>query len=888
MPTEPVSSTALGVLISLGNVAVWLGLASAVTCLVLYWVAMIRSLRHPAPAAPEPETSGKKKGKAGGAARAAAERSQAATERVGLWARRFFYATSACFVVGAVCLWSLILRQDYLVQYVWKNSNSHLPFGYRFASFWSNQEGTFLLWGLYNTVLGGVFLWKSRADERWVMPFFTLVNVSLFSLLAFMNPFWLHSPEDIRKGLGANVGPEALAFLPQNFGQHVAYYMGWAKYWAIKDGKGLNESLQNFWMVIHPPTLFVGYSSMMLPAAFAMGALMKRDYDGWVVRAMPWLLFSWTVLGLGIFLGAYWAYETLGWGGYWSWDPVENSSILPWVLGTALLHGLIAQRNRGNYKQANLFLGLTAGTMIFLSSFLVRSGVLSETSVHAFASPQGSVFGILLGVLILWFVVSLAIWIWRFKDIQSEIAYDTTWERHFGFFLGIIVLTSVAVIITFGVFFVPVVLTKGFGLKQISIEYKFYNQALVPVMLVTVVLMALTPLMPWRRAREEARPLKTFDKVMLGLVALTAAFFMFGAVRAFLGGPGNHDAAAPFPTGVNDLAYLGLAIMIGLALVTTFVCAARARRGGFLNTGPWVAHAGFLVLLFGVVFTSRFNRVFPIEGLKIGEVARLENGDLVLGREWRFLGERPPANRFDRSRMLVEMKNGSETFVFDPKIFISKQNERGEMMAWPVIKSEGMNDVYVSPSGIVPKMIDGAENLARNKPVQLLLSEPGEPEKKATVVFQDLDMAEFQKAISGDLSGAPTIYANVDVTVDGQTHRVRPGMLIAMNEGKPEFKPAGFGWIPGTDRIIAMADIGLDPKNVTTTLVTAVPTASFQVLYVPGIQILWWGCYIMIAGAAMCFRRRSLLARRTATVDASATARKPAGGVPALEPAGAE
>lgn len=887
MQTEPVSSAALGLFVTLGNLAVWLGLGCAVLCLVLYWVAMVRSLRQPASAA-APESTGKK-GKPARASQASSA-AEAKTDRIGLWARRLFYATSGCFIVGAICLWALIFRQDYLVQYVWKNSNSHLPLGYRFASFWSNQEGTFLLWGLYNTALGSVFIWKARSDERWVMPFFTLVNVSLFALLVFMNPFWLHSPEDIRRGLGASASPEMLSFLPTTFSQHVAYYLGWGKYWLIRDGKGLNESLQNFWMVIHPPTLFVGYSSMMVPAACAMGALMRRDYDSWVVRAMPWLMFSWTILGLGIFLGAYWAYETLGWGGYWSWDPVENSSILPWVVGTALIHGLVAQRNRGNYKQANLFLGLTAGTMVFLSSFLVRSGVLSETSVHAFASPQGSVFATLAGVLVLWFVASLAIWIWRFKDIQGEIAYETTWERHFGFFLGMIVLSATAVVITFGVFFVPVILTKGFGAKM-SLDFKFYNQALVPVMFVTVLLMALTPLMPWRRAREEARPLKTFDKVMLGLVALTTVFFMVGAVRAWLGGPSNHDPAVPFPQGVNDLAYLPFGILTGLALVTTFVCMARARRGGWLNTGPWVAHAGFLIILFGVVFTSRFNRVYPVEGLKMGEVATKENGQLILDREWRFIGERPAANPQDRDRMLIEMKKGSETFVFDPKIFISKQNEQAQMMAWPVIKSEGLNDVYVSPNVVAPKMIDGAENLAKEKPVQLSLSEPGQPVKKATVVLQGLDMSEFQKAVRGEITGAPTIYAEVDVTVDGQTHRVKPGMVIAMEDGKPQFRPAGFGWIPGTDRIIAMADLGLNPQNVTATLVTAVPTASFQILYVPGIQILWWGCYLMIIGAGMCFRRRSLLARRPVAAEAPApkiAPRKPAAGVPAPEPAGAE
>lgn len=877
----PVSSSLLGLLITLGNLSVWLGLTSAVLCVAFYWASMIRGVRRPATA--EAAAGGKKGGKPAAAA------NPDALDRPGLWGRRFFYVTSAFFVLGSLCLWALIFRQDYIVHYIWKNSNSHLAPGFRFASFWSDQQGTFFLWGLLNTALGGVLLWKARSDERWVMPFFTLVNVSLFALLAFMNPFWLHSPNDIKNGMGATATPEMLAFLPNTQMEHLAYYFGWGKYWPIRDGKGLNESLQNFWMVIHPPTLFVGYASMMVPAAFALGALMRRDYDTWVVRAAPWLLFSWTILGLGIFLGAYWAYETLGWGGYWSWDPVENSSIIPWVVGTALIHGLLGQRNRGNYKQANLFLGAMAGTSVLLGSFLVRSGVLSETSVHAFASPQASVFNILLAVLIAYFAMSVAIWMWRYKDIQSEIAYDTVWERHFGFFLGMIVLSATAVVIIFGVFFIPVILPMVMK-NKITIPYTFYNQALIPVMFVTVVLMALTPLMPWRKAREDAKPLRVLDKVVLGLTALTSLFFIGAAIRAWVGGFKLHAPGEPFPTAVNDLAYLAFMLMIGVALIPTLHSMWRSRRGGWMNAGPWVAHLGFLVMLFGVVYTSRFNRVYPVDGLRVGDVARDEKGDLILNREFRFTGERAAANPQDRERMLIEMRKGSFTRIFDPKIFISKQNERGEGMAWPQIHNEGINDIYIAPAGVTPKPIDGVESLEKEKPVQLSLADAGEPDKKGTLVFHGLDMAEFQKAVSGQLSGAPTLYADISMTVDSQTHKLRPGILIAMKDGQPEFRPTQHAWIPGMNRVVALADLKLNPEKLQATFVTAVPQASFQVLYVPGIQILWWGCYIMILGAGMCWRRRAALAARPATVkqaEPAAPARKPAR-TPAPEPAGAE
>ena len=159
----PFSSPLLGVLITTGNLAVWIGLLSAVLCVVFYWVTMIRNMRRPAEQAIETEP-GKKGGKR---AAVSTDPYAAKTERWGIWARRLFYATGFCFFLGAICLWTLILRQEYTVQYIWKNSNSHLNPFYRFASFWGDQDGTFFLWGMYNTIIGGMLLWNARQDERW-------------------------------------------------------------------------------------------------------------------------------------------------------------------------------------------------------------------------------------------------------------------------------------------------------------------------------------------------------------------------------------------------------------------------------------------------------------------------------------------------------------------------------------------------------------------------------------------------------------------------------------------------------------------------------------------------------------------------------------------------
>ncbi|MBM3458238.1 MAG: hypothetical protein FJX77_06870, partial [Armatimonadetes bacterium] len=760
------SSPFLGLGVTLGNLAIWLGLGSALLAVGFYWAAMLRAMRRPTPVvSPDQpiENGGERKKRAG---RAGKNGSHAATppdpyerrtEQLGLWGRRAFLVTCLCTVVGSLCLWSLILTQQYSLHYIWKNSNNALAFGYRFASFWGDQEGTFFLWGLYNTGLGLVLLRRAREDERWVMPFFGLVNVSLFSLLSFMNPFWFEDPAGIREMLTREQAPaEVMGLLPSGFWEQLSYYFGWAKYLKMLDGKGLNESLQNPWMVIHPPTLFLGYSSLMIPASYALGALMRRDYDGWATRAASWLTFAWGILGTGIFLGAYWAYETLGWGGYWSWDPVENSSIIPWLTGTALLHGLIAQRVRGNYKQANLFLGVMLGVSVLLGSFLVRSGVLSEVSVHSFASPQQSVFWTLVAALTIWFLLGMGIWFWRYRDIQGEIAYENVWERHFGFFLGLIVLSAIALIVTFGVT-LPVWGPWLRGGEKASVEYTFYNKALLPVIFMTVLLMGITPLMPWRKVREDAglKPIALGVLIGMGVVGL---FFLFAALYAWQGG---------FTT-QNDPAYLAFGLMVVLALIPNFQFLFRSTRAGILQTGPWLAHIGFILMLGGVVVTSRFNTTQMVTKLEMGQSVR------ILGREFSFQGQRAPSGPADRDRLLIDMKMPDGKVIhFAPKLFISKQDRANpQTMAWPEIRHEWFGglwgDLYVSPSGVDLSNMAGVKELHKEEPAVIKVQRRStDPEEEVSVIFHGLDTAELQREMKQQTGKPAKIYGLLTVEIAG-------------------------------------------------------------------------------------------------------------------------
>ena len=220
--------------------------------------------------------------------------------------RAYFTFTVLTFILAGLLLYQ-ILAHDFRIEYVYDYSSTDLPFFLLLSTFWAGQVGTFLLWLLFTAVVGLFIYRRDDSFSSAVMFYYMLAVLFLLTLLAVRSPFRM------------------LPFTPV-------------------EGKGLNPLLQNFWMVIHPPIVFLGYAMLTVPFAYAMAALTKNDYTDWTRRVFPWALLSAAVLGLGIFLGGYWAYETLGWGGYWGWDPVENASLIPWVINIALLHGLLVER----------------------------------------------------------------------------------------------------------------------------------------------------------------------------------------------------------------------------------------------------------------------------------------------------------------------------------------------------------------------------------------------------------------------------------------------------------------------------------------------------------------------------------------------------------------
>lgn len=289
---------------------------------------------------------------------------------------RIALTTAAVMCLGAsIILWYLLFQRDYSVAYIFKNSSNDLPAFYTFTAFWCSLEGSHLLWTLLISTFGAIAMWTYNKDNEHIMPY---VAASLQAVMCWMYYLLItHSDPFVR------VFP------------------------AMDNGQGMNALLQNPYMVIHPPTLFTGYTALAIPAAYSVAALGFGDVtEGWLKTTRRWALFAWCALTAGIMLGGHWAYVELGWAGYWAWDPVENSSLIPWIFATALLHSLVVQDKLGQLKRFTLILAFLAFFFSFFGTFITRSGIIS--SVHSFAeSPIGPSYlfflaGMLLVVAVLY------------------------------------------------------------------------------------------------------------------------------------------------------------------------------------------------------------------------------------------------------------------------------------------------------------------------------------------------------------------------------------------------------------------------------------------------------------------------------------------------------
>jgi cytochrome c-type biogenesis protein CcmF len=393
-------------------------------------------------------------------------------------ARRAMLLTFPLIAIAAISLIYLLVNNHYEVKFVYEVTSRSMPTYLKVTAWWGGQAGSLLFWAfLLSGFASAVSLRKWERDIEflpWVVVVCSITLMFFLGLIIFYeNPFtryWL---------LAGNVEPHMFAPLQ-------------ATLFTAQDGQGLNPLLRHPGMIIHPPMLYLGFVSFVIPYAFAMAALITgRTDDRWIRLTRRWSLFAWLFLSCGLVLGSRWAYDVLGWGGFWGWDPVEIAAFMPWLTGTAFLHSVMIQEKRGLLKHWNMILVILTYGLVIFGTFLTRSGVLS--SVHAFAnSPIGPLFMAFVGTT---FVVSIGLVIWRWPDLRSETEMKSMLSREALFLLNNLLFMSILVVCFWGVIF-PLV-SELFTGQKVTVGPPFYERATGPLFAALLFLMGVAPLSAW-------------------------------------------------------------------------------------------------------------------------------------------------------------------------------------------------------------------------------------------------------------------------------------------------------------------------------------------------------------------------------------------------------
>ncbi len=520
---------------------------------------------------------------------------------VPVWKRfaRIAFFVHAAAVAGIVfCLYWIIGNHMFEYHYAWDNSSLSMPTEYVISSFWQDQEGSFLLWIFWNVVLGLVLIFINRSWEGPVMAVFALVQAFLASMILGV----------VIPGLDLKIGSTPFLLLREAMPEIPIWQTN--PDFIPKDGNGLNPLLQNYWMVIHPPTLFLGFATTLIPFAFAIAGLWTKRVKEWIRPALPWALLSAMILGVGILMGAYWAYETLNFGGYWNWDPVENSSFVPWLVLVATIHVMIIGRKNATALKTAFILAIATFIMILYSTFMTRSGILGNASVHSFTDLGLS--GQLLLYLMTFTVLAVGLLIYRWKILPSDTKEVSTYSPEFWMFIGATVLClSGFQILNTTSFPVYSAIAEAFG-KIINLApptdaVAHYNRFQIWFFALITVLTGIGQFIWWKRTGEGK--LNTLYPPLLITLILSAIFITMGEVRT--------------------ISYIVLLTAAVFSIVANGTILLNIIGGNYKLSGGAVTHIGVALMLIGILFSSGYTRVVSMNnsGLMISRSEEFTKND---------------------------------------------------------------------------------------------------------------------------------------------------------------------------------------------------------------------------------------------------------------------
>ncbi len=533
------------------------------------------------------------------------------------------YAVFGLLTVATAVLLYALLSRDFQVAYVADYSNRSLPIVYTISALWGGQEGSLLFWAWVLSLFAAVTVAQNRRQNRRMMPYVIAVMgvVQLFFLIVLAlvsSPFVL------------------LPSVPV-------------------DGRGMNPLLQNPGMLFHPPTLFFGYVGFTVPFAFAVAALITgRTDDAWIRSTRRWTIFSWFFLGVGIVLGAKWAYVELGWGGYWAWDPVENASLMPWLTATAYLHSVMIQERRGMLKVWNMVLIILTFLLCIFGTFMTRSGIIS--SVHSFG--QSSIGSFFLFFLIFALAAVVILLVRRLPSLRSSNELDSLISRESSFLFNNLILVGATFAVFLGTIF-PIISEAVRGVK-ITVGPPFFNKVLVPIGIVLLLLTGICPLIAWRKAS-----VRNFTRNLLA----PAVVALGGGVTLLLAGVRHFYALLTFTISIFVVATIVAEVVRGVRARHTlksepYLTALRKLFfGNKRRYGGYIIHLGVVLIFIGISGSSAF-KTSTEAFLRQGEEIRLQDYTIRFER----LAQYPTAHKTVTSATLSISRGGKTLGYLNPAI----------------------------------------------------------------------------------------------------------------------------------------------------------------------------------------------------------------------------
>ena len=584
--------------------------------------------------------------------------------------------------IAAAYLSYIILSDQYQYAYVYSYSSRDLDLTYKLSAFWAGQEGSFLLWVVFHGMFGQMLL-RRKDTPPGVMSIYNLLQALLLIIILAKSPFVM------------------LSELPT-------------------DGNGLNPLLQDPWMIIHPPVVFLGYAGLAVPFAYALEGLLSRRHSYWLVPALSWTLFSWATLGAGIFIGGFWAYKVLGWGGYWAWDPVENSSLVPWLVAGALLHLLLLARIRPSGVKLAYIASIFSFVLVLYGTFLTRSGVLSDFSTHSFADEGAG--GLLAGFVLLITIAANSILILRWGDMPKGELYPAINSREFILACTGLVFAVFAVLVFIGMS--TPVFTALLGQPQ-NVNMAFYNSTSLPLAVAMALLLTIGPVLKWGTVGFKAR--KYWGAILCGHVGMIVA--------------AKYGIYHPLIVTV---------IFFSLASLAMNIYGARRQ----LITWPaGLTHIGVALLLIGIMVSSAGSQSQMVS-------FEPEQSQQVFGQKLTYLGiEKMPYNNGFYQNFSLE---GDNKYLLQP---LTKLNKEGNPAARePGIYRGLLADLYIAP--VMKRESAGGKEFVMHK---------GDQTVQEGIQFKFIRVGmNSGKANNEDVR----IQALLEVIIDGKTTEISPEMAF--------------------------------------------------------------------------------------------------------------